>query len=70
MTLLNCLQIRAHLQQMLSRKSKSLQDIVGTLKIYHANVDDEPIAEPAEGEARAPSQKEILEALIAFLEGC
>jgi beta-catenin-like protein 1 len=59
-------QIRAHLQQMLGRKSKSLSDIARVLKIYHDNIDDEL----PDGEARPASQKEILEALIAFLEGC
>lgn len=59
-------QIRAHLQQMLSRRDKSLKDIVKTLQIYHDNVDEDDSAR-SEGDA---SQKEILQHLIAFLDAC
>ena len=54
---------------MLSRKSKSILDVAGVLKIYRDNVDDNVSSTVEEGEARAASQKEILEALIAFIEG-
>ncbi|KAJ6539393.1 Catenin-beta-like protein [Mycena capillaripes] len=62
--------IRAHLLQMLDRKSLSMQDIIQTLRTFYDNVDDEPDPPPpAEGaEERAPSQKEILAALIAALD--
>ena len=59
-------QIRDHLQKMLSRKDKSFKDIVKTLQIYHNNVDEDGSARP-DGE---PSQKEILQHLIAFLDAC
>ena len=59
-------QIRAHLQQMLSRKSKSLSDIVSTLKTYRDNV-DEDVSSLKEGDL---SQKEILQHLIDFLDAC
>lgn len=57
-------QIRAHALQMLDRKSQSLHDIVQTLRIFHANVDD--ISQ--DGPQDAPSQKEILHGLIAALD--
>lgn len=63
-------QIRAHLLQMLDRKGLSLQDIIQTLRTFYDNVDDEPDPPPptAVAEERAPSQKEILAALIAALD--
>ncbi|KAJ6485071.1 Catenin-beta-like protein [Mycena vitilis] len=62
--------IRAHLLQMLDRKSLSMQDIIQTLRTFYDNVDDEPDPPPLTGgaEDRAPSQKEILAALIAALD--
>lgn len=49
---------------MLSRKNKSLQDLVKTLRIHHDNVDElEPTGESA------LSQKDILQNLMAFLSG-
>ncbi|KAJ7781192.1 Catenin-beta-like protein [Mycena metata] len=63
--------IRAHLLQMLDRKSLSMQDIIQTLRTFYDNVDDEPDppSVAAQGaEERAPSQKEILAALIAALD--
>jgi beta-catenin-like protein 1 len=55
---------------MLDRKSLSMQDIIQTLRVFYDNVDEEPDPPPAEeGTAeRAPSQKEILGALIAALD--
>jgi len=61
-------QIRAHILQMLDRKTQSLQDIVHTLRIYHDNVDDEPEPPAMEDAERTPSQKEILQGLIAALD--
>lgn len=68
--LLTYSQIRAHLLQMLDRKGLSLQDIIQTLRTFYDNVDDEPDPPPptAVAEERAPSQKEILAALIAALD--
>lgn len=60
--------IRAHILQMLDRKTQSLQDIVHTLRIYHDNVDDEPEPPAMEDAERTPSQKEILQGLIAALD--
>lgn len=63
--------IRAHLTQMLDRKTRSFKDVVRTLQIYHDNVeDDEQTHSAADGSARAPSQKEILQHLIIFLDSC
>ncbi|PCH41028.1 DUF1716-domain-containing protein [Wolfiporia cocos MD-104 SS10] len=59
--------IRAHAQQMLGRRSRSLKDIISTLQIYHDNIDEEEQTAPDDG---SPSRKEILRNLIAFLEGC
>ena len=56
-------QIRSHLQQMLSRRNKSLQDIADVLQIYHDNIDEDTDAGP-DG---ALSRKEILRNLLAFL---
>jgi beta-catenin-like protein 1 len=63
---------------MLSRKNKSLEDVIQTLKIYHDNVDDEGSGADSgmevdgdnEGSDRAPSQQEILKELITYLERC
>jgi len=66
--------IRAHLIQMLERKAKSLKDIVRTLQIYRDNVGAVERAASADalhnGLERAPSQKEILQHLIDFLDSC
>ncbi|KAK7470595.1 hypothetical protein VKT23_002019 [Stygiomarasmius scandens] len=51
----------SHMLQMLDRKNQSLKDIVKTLRISHANADDEA----KEGEL---SQKIILEGLISALD--
>ncbi|KZT12457.1 DUF1716-domain-containing protein [Laetiporus sulphureus 93-53] len=59
--------IRAHVQQMLKRKNNSLKDIIGTLQIYHDNINEEDTGGEEDG---ALSRKEILRNLIAFLEGC
>lgn len=49
---------------MLSRRDRSLKDIVKTLEVYRDNVDEpEPVSDE-------PSQKEILQHLINFLEAC
>jgi beta-catenin-like protein 1 len=58
---------------MLDRKTKSLKDIVHTLRIYRDNVDEDEqtySADAEDGSARAPSQKEILQHLIDFLDSC
>ena len=60
-------QIRTHIQQMLSRRDKSLKDVVKTLEVYRDNVDEDDATAPDDG---SPSRKEILRNLIAFLEGC
>ncbi|KAI0921129.1 hypothetical protein AcW2_006206 [Taiwanofungus camphoratus] len=57
--------IRAHVQQMLNRRSKALQDIVSTLRMYYDNVDEDQLS----GQEGVSSRKEILQNLIAFLEG-
>jgi beta-catenin-like protein 1 len=50
---------------MLDRRSKSLSDIAKTLRVFQDNVDDDQ--QPPEGTA---SQKEVLEGLIIFINGC
>lgn len=57
--------IRAHVKTMLGRRNKSFVDIVVTLKIYAANV-DEPVTQEGDEEL---SMREILANLIAILEG-
>jgi len=59
--------IRTHVQQMLNRRNRSLKDIIGTLQIYHDNVDEDDTNAHDDG---SPSRKEILRNLIAFLEAC
>ncbi|KAF8845818.1 DUF1716-domain-containing protein [Paxillus ammoniavirescens] len=65
--------VRAHILQMLERKNLTLSDIVRTLRVYYDNVDVE-VDHSAEGKTAGGivgmSHKEILENLIAFLEGC
>ncbi|KAF9467238.1 Catenin-beta-like protein [Collybia nuda] len=56
--------IRTHALQMLDRKNQSLNDIVQTLQIFYANVDD--ISQS--GVQDVPSQKEILHGLITALD--
>jgi len=56
-------QIRDHVGQMLSRRNKSLQDVVSTLRTFRDNID--------EGESNnsdGTSQREILQHLMVFLE--
>ncbi|KAH7926758.1 DUF1716-domain-containing protein [Leucogyrophana mollusca] len=65
--------IRAHLTHMLERRSQSIKDIVTTLRIFHENVDGDAPDRPASSDQapeRGLSQKEILQNLITFLEGC
>ncbi|KAJ3554103.1 hypothetical protein NM688_g3281 [Phlebia brevispora] len=58
--------IRAHIQQMLRRRDKSLKDIVKTLEIYRDNVDEDDAGRAPD----EPSRKEILQHLIEFLDAC
>jgi beta-catenin-like protein 1 len=58
---------------MLDRKSKSLKDIVRTLLIYRDNVDQgeqTDSADAGDSSERAPSQRQILQHLIDFLDSC
>ena len=48
------------------QEDKSLKDIVKTLQVYRDNVDEE--TSPKDGDE--PSQKEILQYLIDFLDSC
>ncbi|EMD40739.1 hypothetical protein CERSUDRAFT_45089 [Gelatoporia subvermispora B] len=60
--------IRNHIQSMLNRRNKSLKDIVKILEIYRDNVDENDTQlNSADG---GPSQREILQNLIAFLDAC
>ncbi|KAI0750797.1 DUF1716-domain-containing protein [Daedaleopsis nitida] len=61
--------IRTHVQKLLDRKNQSFKDIVKTLQIYHDNVDDDDTDANANADG-APSQREILHNLIAFLDAC
>lgn len=56
----------SHVKQMMSRRDKSLLDIVKTLQIYHDNVDEVDVEMT---EDSAPSQKDILQHLMEFLNG-
>jgi len=60
--------IRTHALQMLGRKSQSLEDIVRTLKIFRDNIDVAPGVSTSDDSHQAPSQKEVLEVLIATLD--
>ena len=51
---------------MLRRRDKSLKDIVKTLENYRDDVDEDPSAKDSD----EPSQKEILQHLIEFLDSC
>ncbi|KAI0638180.1 DUF1716-domain-containing protein [Trametes polyzona] len=59
--------VRAHIQKLLDRKNQSFKDIVKILQIFHDNVDEDTVESNPDG---APSQREILRNLIAFLEAC
>jgi beta-catenin-like protein 1 len=59
--------------QMLDRKTKSLKDIVRTLQVYRDSVDEDQkthTVDAGDGSEQAPSQKEILQHLIDFLDSC
>ncbi|CCM01593.1 uncharacterized protein FIBRA_03653 [Fibroporia radiculosa] len=58
--------IRTHVQNMLGRRNRSLQDIVNTLQTYHDNIDEEPSGQ----DDGSLSRREILRNLIAFMKGC
>ncbi|RDB22492.1 Beta-catenin-like protein 1 [Hypsizygus marmoreus] len=60
--------IRNHALQMLDRKNQSLQDIVQTLKVFRSNVDEATEPTEVDDSNRSPSQKDILEGLIAALD--
>ena len=60
------MQIREHVRKLLDRKNQTFKDIVQTLQIYHDNVDENEGANTGD----APSQREILRNLIAFLDAC
>lgn len=51
---------------MLSRRSKSLKDVVDVLRNFRDNVDDGDKMD----EDGSISQKDILNGLLGFLEGC
>jgi len=74
--------ILAHAQQMMSRKGRSIKDVVEVLKVFRDNIDetDSPsrtAVAAAESDSAAavavedasPPQREILGGLIGFLEG-
>jgi len=57
---------------MMSRKGRSIQDVVEVLKVFRDNVDETDVAaaETVQGEDDASlPQREILGGLIGFLEG-
>ncbi|RDX55607.1 DUF1716-domain-containing protein [Lentinus brumalis] len=58
--------IREHVKKLLDRKNQSFKDIVKTLQIMLDNVDNDD----ADAIADAPSQREILQNLMAFLDAC
>ncbi|KAG6332958.1 hypothetical protein ID866_6132 [Astraeus odoratus] len=59
--------VRAHVTKMLERRSLTLENVRSTLQIYHSNID----ADDSDGKnASGMSQKEILEHLMTFLQGC
>jgi beta-catenin-like protein 1 len=62
-------QIRSHLVQMLSRKNKSLSDIVQTLQEYHDNIDEDDSSD-AESGGHGTLQQSILQNLMEFLKSC
>jgi beta-catenin-like protein 1 len=62
--------VREHVELLLTRKGKSLKDIVRILKEYRENVGDEDEAPKDDQGADAPSQKMILQGLIDFLDAC
>jgi beta-catenin-like protein 1 len=54
---------------MLDRKNQSLKDIMATLQKQHDSVNEDKRA-LEDSEDQAPSQREILRGLIAYLDGC
>lgn len=56
-------QIRDHVRQMLSRRNKSLQDVVSTLRTFRDNIDEDE-----SNHSDSTSQREILQHLMVFLE--
>lgn len=54
---------------MLTRKGRTLKDVVEVLKVFHDNVDE---SEPTTSlvDDASPPQKEILSGLITFLDAC
>jgi beta-catenin-like protein 1 len=56
--------------KMLDRKNESIKDIARTLQIYHDHVDEEEMSSDADDPERPPTQKEVLQGLISFLEHC
>jgi len=53
---------------MLSRKSQSLNDVIRTLRTFHSNIDVVGDVSTGSDSYGAPTQKEVLEGLIAALD--
>jgi beta-catenin-like protein 1 len=53
---------------MLSRKSQSLKDVIRTLRTFHDNIDVVADVSKTDDPHQVPSQKEVLEGLIAALD--
>lgn len=58
---------RAHLIKMLERKNLTLRNVRETLQVYHNNIDPDDLDS---NNATGLSQREILEHLMTFLQGC
>ncbi|ETW83975.1 hypothetical protein HETIRDRAFT_62638 [Heterobasidion irregulare TC 32-1] len=58
--------IRAHIKQMMDRRSRTFKDIASTLRVYHENVSEDDV--DSETSDSVHSQREILQHLITFLE--
>jgi beta-catenin-like protein 1 len=56
-------QIRDHVRQMLSRRNKSLQDVLSTLQTFRDNINEDE-----SNHSGGISQREILQHLVVFLE--
>lgn len=65
-------QARAHAQQMLKRKGRTLNDVVEVLKVFRDNINEDESSATAQSQSEdaSPPQKEILGGLITFLEAC
>ncbi|KAG8751173.1 hypothetical protein FRC12_012557 [Ceratobasidium sp. 428] len=61
---------KQHAEMLLGRRGKSIKDIESVLKGYLENIDEAELGEESPEAQASTAQREILNGLIGFIEGC